>query len=146
MKTTLCTLLALLVSGQLAAKTVTYEQFGAKGDGKTDDRAAIVAAHAHANKIGASVRAKDGAVYFIGKGAETATVKTDVDFGKAKFIIDDVDIPKLNSPLFKVEPTRKEFKITEVKSLMRDQKSIGMKLPCACLVHIQDSKIRRYIR
>lgn len=146
MKTTLCTLLALLVSGQLAAKTVTYEQFGAKGDGKSDDRAAIVAAHAHANKIGASVRAKDGAVYFIGKGAETATVKTDVDFGKAKFIIDDVDIPKLNSPLFRVEPTGKEFKITEVKSLRRDQKTIGMKLPCACLVHIQDSNIRRYIR
>jgi len=37
---------------------VTYEQHGAVGDGKTDDRVAIVAAHADANAKGLPVRAR----------------------------------------------------------------------------------------
>lgn len=48
-----------------AAGPVTYEMFGAKGDGKTDDRAAIIAAHKAANETGAPVRAKDGATYYV---------------------------------------------------------------------------------
>jgi FHS family L-fucose permease-like MFS transporter len=47
------------------AKVVTYEEFGAKGDGRTDDRSAIVRAHAAANERGARVRAKDGATYYL---------------------------------------------------------------------------------
>ena len=35
--------------------------YNAKGDGKTDDRAAIIAAHEAANRLGARVRAKNGA-------------------------------------------------------------------------------------
>ena len=140
------TLLFIILTFSLFAETVTYEKFGAKGDGKNDDRAAIVAAHNYANRIGASVRAKDGATYFIGKGAQTAIVKTSVDFGKAKFIIDDVDIPKINSPLFSVEADRKPFAITNVYSLNRAQTSIGITLPDDCLIHVQNNKIKRYIR
>ena len=40
-----CSLHALSARG-----VVTYEQFGAVGDGKTDDRAAIVKAHAAAKR------------------------------------------------------------------------------------------------
>lgn len=40
-------------------KYVTYEQFGAKGDGKTDDMPAIIAAHDYANENGLDVKAND---------------------------------------------------------------------------------------
>ena len=39
---------------------VTYEEFGAVGDGKTDDQMAIVAAHEAANAKGLPVRECDG--------------------------------------------------------------------------------------
>ena len=42
-----------------AAEHVTYEQFGAVGDGKADDQDAIVAAHAAANERGLPVKAGD---------------------------------------------------------------------------------------
>ena len=129
-----------------AAQFVTYEQFGAKGDGKTDDRAAIVAAHDEANRRGAPVKAKDGAVYYVKSDDGTAVIKTDVDFGKAKFIIDDTEVKKLNSPLFAVKPDRDEFKVKDVKSLARGQKSIGVSLPCRCVVHVKYDGVKRYIR
>ena len=76
-----------------ADDAVTYEAFGAAGDGKTDDQAAIVRAHAEANRRNVPVRAGDGKTYYIGPGTAVATVKTDVDFGTAKFIIDDTRVP-----------------------------------------------------
>ena len=72
---------------------VTYEEFGAVGDGKADDMAAIVAAHAAANEKGMPVRAGAGKTYYIGKGARTAVIRTDVDFGTAAFVIDDREVP-----------------------------------------------------
>ncbi len=76
---------------------VTYEQFGAVGDGKTEDFAAIKAAHDYANEHGLTVKADGTKTYYIcdtridGK-AETALIKTDVEWGKAHFIIDDTDV------------------------------------------------------
>ncbi len=71
---------------------LTYEQFGAKGDGVTDDLPAIIATHEAANEKGLPVRAADGKTYYIGNAIGTAVVRTDVDFGTAKFIIDDSDV------------------------------------------------------
>lgn len=78
-------------------KYVTYEQFGAVGDGVTEDFAAIYAAHEYANANGLTVKAKEGAHYYIhdthvdGEVRE-AVIKTDVDWGGARFTIDDRDI------------------------------------------------------
>ena len=47
-----CTFVAALAQ---AKEFVTYEQFGAVGDGKSDDQKAIVAAHAAANEKGLPV-------------------------------------------------------------------------------------------
>jgi hypothetical protein len=73
-----------------------YSDFGAKGDGKTDDFDAIIAAHAYANTNNTPtnkcvVKADPGATYYIGDAnkAKVAIVKTDTDWGDAKFIIDD---------------------------------------------------------
>ena len=88
-----------LIAASHAAEPMTYEMFGAKGDGKTDDRAAIIATHKAANEKGAPVRAKDGATYYVKSDEGTAEVKTDVDFGTAKFVIDDTKVEKISSPL-----------------------------------------------
>lgn len=78
-----------IVSIQAKPKFITYEKYGAKGDGVTDDMPAIVAAHAAANEKGLPVKAKAGKTYYIGNTSLTAEIRTDTDFGKASFIIDD---------------------------------------------------------
>ena len=71
-------------------KTVYYRDFGAVGDGKTDDFSAIKACHDYANENGCTVRADEGKTYYIGdtRGAEIA-VRTDVDWTGATFYLDD---------------------------------------------------------
>lgn len=81
----------------LDKKCVTYEQFGAVGDGVTDDFAAIYKAHEYANENGLPVVACDTATYYIHNPeidgvARECIVKTDVNWGNASFIIDDRDI------------------------------------------------------
>ncbi len=79
---------------------VTYEEFGAKGDGKTDDFEAMALAHEAANKYGQMVIANDKATYYIKDTSRTngnvttvspIVIKTNVKWGNAKFIIDDRD-------------------------------------------------------
>ena len=71
-------------------RTVYYKDFGALGDGKTDDFLAIKACHDYANENGCKVRAEEGATYYIGdtNGAEIK-VRTDVDWTGATFFLDD---------------------------------------------------------
>ena len=69
-----------------------YEDFGAKGDGKTDDFEAIKATHEYANQGGQTVMSSLGekATYYIGnKFTSQVIVKTDVDFKGATFYVDD---------------------------------------------------------
>ena len=83
-------------------KFVTYEQFGAKGDGVTDDFAALYRAHAYANENGLPVVARDGAEYYLhcpivdGEVREII-IKTDTKFGDAHIIIDDRDLSSFKS-------------------------------------------------
>ena len=78
-------------------KYVSYEEFGAVGDGAADDFAAIYKTHEYANENGLTVVARDGAEYYIhdpridGEVRE-CKIKTDVQWGNAKFVIDDRDI------------------------------------------------------
>src|SRR5690606_25653402 len=51
---------------------VSYSDFGAIGDGKSDDIEEIVAAHAFANQHNLSVKADDNATYYIGGKKLTA--------------------------------------------------------------------------
>ena len=78
-------------------KLVRYEDFGAVGDGKTDDFDALARAHAYANKNGLDVVADGSKTYYIGKTEKgnpkpAINIKTNVDFGTATFIIDDSEI------------------------------------------------------
>ncbi len=69
----------------------TYQEFGAKGDGKTCDFAAILAAHEYANAGGQKVLGSAGATYYISpeKFTSSIPIKTNVDFRGASFIVDD---------------------------------------------------------
>ncbi len=73
---------------------VSYSDFGAVGDGVTDDFDAIKNAHAHANENGLPVKAESGKKYYISPREDCITVKTDVDWTGAEFIIDDKSASK----------------------------------------------------
>ena len=98
---------------------LSYEEFGAAGDGFRNDLEAIVRCHEEANRLKIPVRAKDGAVYYLGREALTAKIRTDVDFGTARFIIDDRDPEDLTKNVFEVLPEKEPFE-PAIASLMRD--------------------------
>ena len=129
-----------------ASGFVRYSNFGTKGDGKTDDIDAIAATHAFANQQGLSVKADDGATYYIGRKDRTAVIQTNTDFGKAAFIIDDTDVENRNSHVFVVSSGLKSFNLEGISSLKRDQKKIDISLPGTCIVTVTNSNIKRYIR
>jgi hypothetical protein len=125
---------------------VRYGQFGAKGDGKTDDIDAIAEAHAFANQHGLPVKADDDATYYISGKDRTAVIQTDTDFGTAAFIIDDTDVQNRSANVFLVGSTLQPFKLEGVSSLRKNQEKIDVALPGPCLVTVTDSHVRRYIR
>lgn len=118
---------------------IFYSDFGAKGDGITNDFYAIKAAHDKANEIGAKVYANADATYYIGKtGGESITVKTDTYFCGAHFIIDDRDItpedPERRAPLFILKSDY------ELKTF--DEESDEVKaLKAACPINLNTKKL-----
>ena len=139
-------LASLTILDAASRKYVTYEEYGAVGDGVHDDQAAIIAAHKAANELGLPVRATDGKTYFIGQGDKVAVIQTDVDFGKARFIINDVVTDTHSAPIFRVESTQKAVQITGVRNLKKEQKNLGVKLPARSLVYVENKKKMVYIR
>ena len=99
---------------------VYYEEFGAVGDGRTDDFGAIYATHEFANECGQTVKATAGKNYYIKDttlGTDTvhiAKIKTNVDWCGADFTIDDTNLTVMveypderkiaQNVIFKVEP------------------------------------------
>ena len=130
----------------LAQDFITYEQFGAVGDGKADDQGAIVAAHAAANSRDLPVKAAPGRTYYIGGGDAVAIVKTDVDFGDAKFIIDDRSVKNPRAEIFLVAASAAPVRLGGVRSLARGQTSLGIPLPGPSLVEARNSKVKQFIR
>ncbi len=125
---------------------VRYSDFGARGDGKTDDMDAIAATHAFANENGLSVKADEGAIYYIGGKNRTAVIRTDTDFGTAEFTIDDSDVRDRNAHIFLVSSGLKPFKPDGISSLKRNQEKIDISLPGTCIVTVTNSNVKRYIR
>ena len=125
---------------------VQYSDFGAKGDGKTDDIDAIAATHAVANQYALTVKAEKGASYYISGKERTAVIQTNTDFGDAKFTIDDTGVQNLLASVFVVRSALQAFKMEPIASLKRNQSKINQSLPAQCLVAVTDSSVRRYIR
>ncbi len=125
---------------------VCYSDFGAKGDGKTDDVKAIAATHAFANEHGLTVKADERATYYIGREDHTIDIRTNTDFGNAAFFIDDTDVENRNAPVFSVNSTLQPITLEGIISLKKNQEKIDVLLPGAGLVTVTDSNVRRYIR
>ncbi len=128
---------------------VTYSQFGAKGDGKTDDSEAIRAAHEHANANGLDVRADFGATYYIGVMDRAIHVRTNTDWTGASFIIDDtnVGLDKRGVSVFYVTPDKATYDITDqIKTASRDQTKFDITLPEASILVLTEAGTKRYIR
>lgn len=140
------TIIATSTLALAAADVVRYSDFGAKGDGKTDDMPAIVKAHEYANKHNLPVKADDNATYLIGNTPTTAIIQTDTDFGKAHFIIDDRKLEKTNQAIFSVFSTIPSHKIEGLSTLKRNQANLGITLPRKSLVVLYNKYVKRYIR
>jgi len=129
-----------------AKRVIRYSDFGAKGDGKTDDIDAIAATHAFANQNGFPVKADKGLTYYISGKNRTAVIRTDTDFGTATFIIDDTNVQNRNANVFLVSSDLQPFKLEGITSLKRNQDKINASLPGPCLVTVTNSNLKRYIR
>ncbi len=95
---------------------VTYSDFGAKGDGITDDFRAFVRTHEYANENALPVKAEAGKTYLLHDSLwdgeiHSVSIKTDTDWTGATIINDDSDIGGKNpendkrylADLFKIE-------------------------------------------
>ncbi len=133
--------------GKTFSDYVTYEDFGAAGDGETDDLEAIVKTHEYANANGLSVFANETATYYIGGADKTACIMSDTNWSTARFIIDDSDVENRSSWIFNVAPSKPSADITDkISPLKADAKSVETSLDCKSLVVLTDSNIKRYIR
>jgi len=128
------------------AGVVRYSDFGAKGDGKTDDIDVIAATHAFANQQELMVEADDGATYYIGGKARTAIIRTDTDFGTASFVIDDTDVENRNASVFMVSSSQQPFHLEDLTSLQRNQEKIDVSLPGTSLITVTNDNVKHYIR
>jgi len=129
-----------------AAGLVRYSDFGAKGDGKTDDIDAIAAAHAFANQQNLLVKADAGANYYIGGKERTVVIQTNTDFGTASFIIDDTEVKNRNASVFTISSALKPFKLKNISTLSKNQKKIDINLTGPCLITATNAKVKQYIR
>ena len=131
-------------------KIVKYSDFGAVGDGVTDDFDAIVAAHEYANAHSLRVEADKDATYYIGAQRKTAIVKTDVDWGNAHFIIDDTNVPREDAGfwVFSIRPEGSSFNVDlpDNYSLKRSDTNIGLTFENGVLLLIENRNRRVYIR
>ncbi|MBR6780771.1 MAG: hypothetical protein IKM24_07130, partial [Clostridia bacterium] len=126
---------------------VTYEQYGAVGDGETDDFAAIVKTHEYANANGLRVFANETATYYIGGQNKTARIMTDTDWSTARFIIDDTNVENRSSWIFNIAASQEAINITgQILPLKADATHIGTSLAGKSLVVLTDSNVKRYIR
>ena len=134
-------------------KKCFYADFGAVGDGVTNDFEAIKRCHEYANENGCEVKATEGKTYYIGKtDGEYVSVKTSVDWTGASFFIDDkaIDVKSKDrvTDIFVMESSFDNW-LTEYKEdsdivkglsggFKKDIKNIGFAPGYRALVYVYD--------
>lgn len=124
---------------------LTYEAFGAVGDGVADDLPAICRTHRAANESGTPVRATPGATYFVGGRNLTAEIRTDTDWTDAVFLVDDRYIEDRGQHIFAVLPTGAPYPLA-ISSLKKGQKQLPLAPQTPCFVTVKDENVRQFIR
>ena len=120
---------------------LTYEMFGAKGDGVTDDSEAIKLCHEQANLSGLNVRA-NSSKYLISSN-KNIPIKTNVDWNNCTFLVDENE----NNFIFHIAPNKSNYSIsltTEIgtKTNFIEELS-GVK---RCILAVENSNKKQYIR
>ena len=129
-----------------------YSEFGAVGDGVSDDTYAISAAHTYANSNALSVKADENAVYYMLNIQQPAIIKTDTDWRGARFIIDDTalkaDSPERNANVFKVETSAKapSVDLSSLTSIKAGCSNIGVAPGETIMLILRDANVKQYIR
>lgn len=137
---------------KLFEQHVKYSEFGAVGDGKTDDFAAIIKTHQYANDHHIAVKADPGAKYYIGAIEDHAEVQTNVDWSGAEFIIDDKSATDESRvwwhPIFLVLPDTEpqDIALPSNFSLSAGQKNIGLKFEKDVMLAVYNNEKRDFIR
>ncbi len=143
-------------------RNIYYKDFGAIGDGVTDDFFAIKACHDYANEWGHTANA-DGpnSTYYIGNylgwsdPATSIIVQTDTNWHGCTFIWDDTVVPVGSpcyaSPIFHIKPSRKSTawsgSTVPVTKLTKGATDLGGWAPGVdCILYIENSDERHYIR
>lgn len=140
-------------------RNIYYEDFGARGDGQTDDFFALKKCHEYANEWGHTVNGTEGHTYYIGNanGTESIPVKTDTYWNLCRFIWDDRDIPDPGkgraylASIFEILPDKPSYSMEgnklPVTSLAPGSTTIGDWQPGErVLVFLYDNTKRHYIR
>ena len=143
-------------------RNIYYKDFGAVGDGITDDFFAIMDCHDYANLYGHTVNS-DGPdkTYYIGNylnyydSKTSVSVQTDTNWHGCTFIFDDSVVepntPCYNSPIFEIRssylPIRYAGLSLKVNSLKKGASDLGGWAPgYECLIYIENTNLRHYIR
>lgn len=124
---------------------VQYEDFGAVGDGVTDDMEAICAAHDYANSHNLPVKSRPDAEYYIGSRALTAIIETDTDWSTTRFIIDDREVENNKLPCFLVRSKLQAFTLP-IQKLKRDQRQLEFHPERECYVKVTNTNEKKFIR
>jgi len=130
---------------------ILYSDFGAVGDGVTDDFAAIRAAHTFANANGLPVKADKGKTFLIGLSPIPAYIETDTDWSEATLIFDDREADTVNGGtdfVFQVRSTLPAYALLQKlpAAFTRDTEKFNVQLTTDCLVALTQSGTKRYIR
>lgn len=126
-------------------KIIYYSEYGAVGDGITNDIEAIAKAHAAANEAGLEVSADRGAIYYIDGTDITVQIQTNTDWSDAKFIIDDTKVKSL-AYIFNVSSKLPSTQITTIKTLTQNQEKLDLSLPYNSFIVVTDNLTKLYKR
>lgn len=130
------------------SQTVFYSDFSVKQSENECCIDALIEAHNYANEKGYKVFADCDAKYYISSIGKTVVVKTDVEWGNAKFIIDDsaVTVEERLDWIFTISPTAEKYTVKTINKLDKNAKKIDLALSEKSLVVFNDSTTKQYFR